>query len=125
MTYKMNSMVLLAGLAALLSGCAIMNPPLPSLGPNQFVVIVRGEAVPLKNFRDFVEGQMASKKLRGCERQVPSSIGESAAAGSSLIGEQLLYQGAAQTRAHSGSLLDVFARAYEQSHDSLLHVTIT
>ena len=44
MTYKMNSTVLLGGLAALLSGCAIMNPPAPSLGPNQFVVIVRGEA---------------------------------------------------------------------------------
>ena len=125
MTYKMNSMVLLAGLAALLSGCAIMNPPLPSLGPNQFVVIVRGEAVPLKNFRDFVEGQMASKKLPGCERQVPSSIGESAAAGSSLIGEQLVYQCAAQTRPLSGSLLEIFAKAYENSIASLLEMKIT
>src|SRR5438093_5240216 len=120
----MNSRILLGGLAALLSGCAIMNPPQPSLGPNQFVVIVRGEMIPVQKFRDFVEGQMASKKLPGCERQVPSSIGESTAAGSSLIGEQLVYQCAAQTRALSSSLLEIFATAYGNSIASLLEMKI-
>ena len=125
MTYKTNSMMLLAGLAAVLSGCAIMNPPQPSLGPNQFVVIVRGEAAPLKTFRDLVERQMESKKLPGCERQVPSTIGESPGAASALIGEQLVYQCAAQTRALSGSLLEIFATAYGNSIASLLEMKIT
>jgi hypothetical protein len=118
MTYKMNSMLLLAGLAALISGCGTMGPPPPSLAANQFVVIVKGEPGPLKTFRDFVEGQIQSKKLPGCERKVPSSTGEG-------IGEQLVYQCAASTRALSGSLLETFATAYGNSIASLLEMKIT
>ncbi len=126
MTYKMNCVVLLAGLAALLSGCAIMNPGPPSLGPNQFVVIVRGEPGPLKTFRDNVEGQLRSR-ASDCKRTVPSSTGESqaAAAGSSLIGEQLVYECAVQTQVQSGSLLEIFAKAYGSSIASLLEMKIT
>jgi hypothetical protein len=127
MTCKINGTVLVGGLAALLSGCAIMNPPAPSLGPNQFVVIVRGEAAPLKAFRDYVERQMQNRALPGCERKVPSSMGEgqAATAGSALIGEQLVYQCAAATRPLSGSLLEIFAKAYENSIASLLEMKIT
>lgn len=126
MTYQMNSMVLLAGLVALLSGCAIMNPGPPSLGPNQFVVIVRGEPGPLKTFRDYVEGQLQSR-ASDCKRSVPSTAGESqsGAAGSSLIGEQLVYECAVQTRALSGSLLEIFAKAYGSSIASILEMKIT
>ncbi|HEY2969904.1 MAG TPA: hypothetical protein VGK75_16240 [Casimicrobiaceae bacterium] len=125
MTYKINGVVLLAGLAALLSGCAIMNPPPPSRGPNQFVVIVRGEQGPVNAFRDYVEPRLQSRSPRDCDRKVPSSTGESPGATSGLIGEQLVYECAAQTRAQSGSLLEIFATAYGNSIASLLEMKIT
>ena len=124
MTYKMNSMVLLAGLAALLSGCAVLNPGPSSLGQNQFVVIVRGDAAPVKAFRDYVEGQLRSR-ASDCKMSVPSSTGESQAAGSSLIGAQLVYECAVQTQVQSGSLLEIFTKAYGSSIASLLEMKIT
>jgi hypothetical protein len=122
MTSTMNSVALLGCLAALISGCAVLNPGPPSLPPNQFVVLVKGEPGPLKTFSDFVQGQMESRKLPGCEKKVPSSVGETRI---TPVEGQLVYQCAAPTRTDSGSLLAIFATAYGNSIASLLEMKIT
>src|SRR5439155_1589374 len=60
-----------------------------------------------------------------CKMSVPSSTGESQAAGSSLIGAQLVYECAVQTQVQSGSLLEIFTKAYGSSIASLLEMKIT
>jgi hypothetical protein len=128
MISRMNSVVLLSGLAALISGCATTTDPMaPSLPQGQFVVIVKGEPGPLKTFHELVQKQMENKMLAGCERKVPASMGEGQAAtgGNAPVGEQLVYECAAPNRLQGANLLGIFATAYGNSIASLLEMKIT
>jgi hypothetical protein len=124
MTTRMNGGVLLGGLAVLISGCAVVNsnPVAPSLAPNQFIVIVKGEEKPLRTFRDYVEEQIRSRKLLGCERKIPD---RDATAATASVDDQLVYQCAAPNATEGGSLLAIFATAYGNSIASLLEMKIT
>lgn len=120
MNSKTTRIVLLIGLAVLISACATEPAP-PSLPPGQFVVIVKGEQAPLTAFHTLIEKERESNKLPGCVRKVPSSPAESRG----IVEGQLVYECTGQTQGQRGEVLGVFARAYGNSIASLLEMKVT
>jgi hypothetical protein len=120
MKAKTTRIVLLGGLAVLISGCATEPAP-PSLPPGQYLIIVKGEQGPLTTFHTLIEKERESNKLSGCVRKVPSSPGESRA----IVDGQLVYECTGQTQEKRGEVLGVFARAYGNSIASLLEMKVT
>lgn len=121
MSSKMNRLALLAGVIGLISACATTPPSLPA---GQFVVIVKGEAAPLKSFDDFVQRQMANRMLPGCEAKIPARSGEGATA-SGIGVDQLVYECASAPQASGAELFEVFSRAYRSNPGGLLEMRVT
>jgi hypothetical protein len=114
MISRMKSVVLLAVLAALTSGC-VMGPVGPSLPVGQFVVIVKGEPGPVDVIRRVVEEQIRIKKILGCKREVPPSETEVTKPGMASFGDQLVYRCVFDQSSESGSAFAIFTTAYQEA----------
>lgn len=122
MIAKFNCIVTFAGLAMLIAGCAT-DPRLPSLPSHQFVVLVKGEPVPLKAFEDFIAERL-SATLKDCKKTLPPPSPRAETTKSDEP-RQLAYQCApAEPRARNAQLA-LFAEAYGNSIASLLEMKIT
>ena len=118
---KMHGIVSMAGLAVLISGCAT-DPLPPSLPSSQFIVLVKGEAGPLKAFEDYIRANL-SARLPDCKQTLPPLRSEGMTKDDES--RQLAYECRPTERRASNAQLAVFAEAYGNSIASLLEMRIT